>query len=88
MNKPPAIDLGSVNVPARNSRERRSELHRFSDKELKDELLDRGVADFSRLEPWIRNGLLVIIFAACCVGYWNMKCQAGDLSGFVCSIAN
>jgi hypothetical protein len=86
MNKLPSTDLGAANVPARNERERRSELHRFSDKELKDELLDRDCTDFSRLQPWIRNALLIVIFAASVLTYWGMKCQDGELFGLVCTI--
>jgi hypothetical protein len=85
MRNPPSIDLASVKIPLRAPR---SDLSQFSAEELKDELLARGVTDFSKLEPWIRNALLVIIFAAVCVGYWGMKCHDGIWSGGVCNFIN
>jgi hypothetical protein len=59
----------------------------FTSKQIKDELLSRGVTDFSRITPWIRNALWLVIAAAMLMGYWGMKCQDGELFGFVCSIA-
>lgn len=88
MPKPPAIDLGNVSIPARDVRTRRTALSDFTTKELKDELLDRDVTDFSRLQPFIRNALLIVMFAAVCVGYWGMKCHDGIWSGGVCNLIN
>ena len=59
----------------------------FSTKELRDELLDRGNTDFSFLQPWIHNSLLIVMFALVALTHWGFKCANGDFSGFVCSIA-
>jgi hypothetical protein len=98
MRKVPSIDLGSVRIPDNASPDAvmmdslRAEptsrpLGQFSTKELRDELLDRGCTDFSRLQPFIRNALLLVIFALVVVTYWGMKCMDGEMFGFVCSIA-
>ena len=42
-------------------------------KELWNELPNRGRIDFSRLQPFIRSAMLVLIFAAVTVGYWGMN---------------
>ena len=50
---------------------KRRPIQDFTTTELRNELLDRGCTDFSRLQPFIRNALLIVIAAAMLMGYWG-----------------
>jgi hypothetical protein len=99
MRNTPSIDLGRMPADAQDApfdpsprvatlkRARRAVLADFTTKELKDELLDRNVTDFSRITPWLKCALLLVIFALVVLTNIGMKCMDGELYGFACTIA-
>jgi hypothetical protein len=65
----------------------RDALAGFTTKQLKDELLERNVTDFSRITPWLKCALLLVICAAVVLTNIAVRCQDGELYGFACTIA-
>jgi hypothetical protein len=59
----------------------------FTTEALKDELLARNCTDFSRVTPWLKCALLLVILALIFMTHIGMRCQDGDLFGIACNIA-
>lgn len=58
MPNPPSLDLAKVKIPLSPA-----DIQAFTTKELKDELIRRGNADFSKWDVWIKLSPFLILAA-------------------------
>ena len=63
MHSVPSLDLSSVQIPDDPARP----LAEYTVPELKDELIRRGCADFSRWEVLVKLSPFILLFAAVCI---------------------